>query len=59
MMGLAVFLVRDWNVFLSISIGLLVYGGGILALGTLSREEMDRLHTMAASGPSDLPGIAG
>jgi O-antigen/teichoic acid export membrane protein len=59
MMGLAVFLAREWNVFLSISIGLLVYGGGILALGTLSREEMDRLHTMAASGPSDLPEIAG
>jgi len=59
MMGLAVFLVRDWNLLLSISIGLLVYGGGILALGTLSREEMDRLHTMVASGPSDLPGIAG
>jgi O-antigen/teichoic acid export membrane protein len=59
MMGLAVFLARDWNVLLSISLGLLVYGGGILASGTLSREEVDRLHTMVASGPSDLPGIAG
>ena len=59
MMGLAVFLARDWNLLLSISLGLLVYGGGILALGTLSREEMDRLQTMVASGPSDLPGIAG
>ena len=59
MMGLAVFLARDWNLLLSISIGLLVYGGGMLALGTMSREEMDRLHTMVASGPSDLPEIAG
>jgi hypothetical protein len=59
MMGVAVFLARDWNVFLSMALGLLVYGGGILALGTLSREEMDRLHTMAARGPSDLSEIAG
>jgi O-antigen/teichoic acid export membrane protein len=58
-MGLAVFLARDWNLLLSISIGLLVYGGGVLALGTMSREEMDRLHSLVASGPSDLPGIAG
>jgi hypothetical protein len=25
----------------------------------MSREEMDRLHTMVASGSSDLPEIAG
>ncbi|MBM4301821.1 MAG: flippase [Deltaproteobacteria bacterium] len=58
-MGLAVLLARDWNLLLSISLGLLVYVGGILALGTLSREEMDRLPTMVASGPSDLPETAG
>jgi len=59
MMGLAVFLARDWNLFLSIAIGLVVYGGGVLALGTMSREEMDRLHSIMESSPSDLPGIAG
>jgi hypothetical protein len=59
LMGVAVFLARDWNLLLSISLGLLVYVGGILALGTLSREEMDRLHTMVARGPSDLPETAG
>jgi O-antigen/teichoic acid export membrane protein len=58
-MGLAVFLARDWNLLLSISLGLLVYGGGILALGTLSREEMDRLHTMVVRSPSDLPETVG
>jgi len=57
-MGLAVFLARDWNVFLSIFIGLVVYGGGVLALGTMSWEEMDRLHSVVASGPSDLPEVA-
>ncbi len=58
-MGLAVYLARDLNLLLSISIGLLVYGGGLLVLGTVSREEMDRLHTMVASGPPDIPEITG
>lgn len=59
MMGLAVFLARGLNLFLSIAIGLLVYGGGVLALGTVSRKEMDRLHTMVASDPPDIPEIVG
>jgi O-antigen/teichoic acid export membrane protein len=57
-MGLAVFLARDWNLLLSLTIGLLVYGGGVLALGTVSRAEMDRLHTMLASGPLNISGRA-
>jgi O-antigen/teichoic acid export membrane protein len=59
MMGLAIFLARDWNLLLSVALGLAVYGAGVLALGTMNREEMDRLHSMVARGPSDLPGIAG
>jgi O-antigen/teichoic acid export membrane protein len=59
LMGLAVFLARDWNLLLSIAIGLLVYSGGVLALGTVSREEMERLHSMAASGAADIPEIRG
>jgi O-antigen/teichoic acid export membrane protein len=58
-MGLAMFLVRDWNLLLSLAIGLAVYGGGVLASGTMSRDEMDRLHSLVAGGPSDLPEIAG
>jgi O-antigen/teichoic acid export membrane protein len=58
-MGGAVFLVRDQNLVCSLPIGLLVYGVGILALGGLSREEMDRIHTIMASGTSELPQISG
>jgi O-antigen/teichoic acid export membrane protein len=58
LMGSAVFLARDWNLLLSLAIGLLVYGGGLLALGTVSRAEMDRLNTMVASSPPGIPGIA-
>jgi len=58
-MGLALFLARDWNLLLSISLGLLVYGGGVLALGTLSREEINRLQALVDSSPPDIPEIAG
>ncbi|MGA9754301.1 MAG: flippase [Desulfobaccales bacterium] len=58
-MGLTVFLLRDWNLLLAVAIGMLVYGGGVLALGAVSREEMDRLHTIVASGPPEIPEVTG
>ena len=58
-MGLTVFLLRDWNLLLAVAIGMLVYGGGVLALGAVSRKEMDRLHIIVASGPPEIPEING
>lgn len=49
-MSAAIFLLRDWHLFLSIPAGLLVYLGALLALGVIGREELTRLQRLVTVG---------
>lgn len=47
-MSAAIFPLRDGHLLISISTGLLVYLGALLALGVINRGELDRLQSMVA-----------
>jgi O-antigen/teichoic acid export membrane protein len=47
-MGLAVWWLRDFNAWLSIPVGALIYGAVLLALGTVSRGEVQALQSSRA-----------
>jgi O-antigen/teichoic acid export membrane protein len=55
-MGLAVWWLRDFNAWLSIPVGALVYLGALLALGTVNRDE---LRAMRQIRPQNLSGDYG
>jgi O-antigen/teichoic acid export membrane protein len=48
LMGATLFPLRDYSLMMSIPAGLLVYVGGLVALGVLSREEIARLQGLVS-----------
>lgn len=50
LMSAALFPIRDYSLIMSIPAGLLVYVGALLALGVLSRGEMNRLQGLVTVG---------